>query len=81
MKKKQPISTGTSALASEAFTDSGSTLLTREQVAAQLGLGTISVARRTWSGELRCVSFHRHVFAIGKATLTNISPASAVNWA
>jgi len=33
----------------------GSALLTREQVAAQLGLGTISVARRTWSGELVCV--------------------------
>jgi predicted DNA-binding transcriptional regulator AlpA len=37
------------------ITDSGSTLLTREEVAQQLNLGTISIARRTWSGELKCI--------------------------
>ncbi len=30
-------------------------LLTREEVAQQLNLGTISIARRTWSGQLKCV--------------------------
>jgi hypothetical protein len=35
--------------------DSGNTLFTREQVAEQMQVGTIAVARRTWSGELTCV--------------------------
>jgi excisionase family DNA binding protein len=48
MNKKQSVST---AIPTPSLGD----LLTTEQVAQRLGVGTITVKRRVWRGELQCI--------------------------